>query len=92
MAIAAASIYGACRCNGLSRLVDDVSEMARVAATTAAPTRRAPNNAAKPMDLSDCTVLVSMFPTFAGAHLVHSGWSHRTYTSPWEMDVQLWVG
>ncbi|MFD1648000.1 transcription initiation factor IIB family protein [Haloarchaeobius litoreus] len=30
-AIAAASIYGACRCNGLSRLVDDVSEMARVA-------------------------------------------------------------
>jgi len=30
-AIAAASIYGACRCNGRSRLVDDVSEMARVA-------------------------------------------------------------
>jgi transcription initiation factor TFIIB len=30
-AIAAASVYGACRCNGLSRLVDDVSEMARVA-------------------------------------------------------------
>jgi transcription initiation factor TFIIB len=30
-AIAAASIYGACRCNGLSRLVDDVSEVARVA-------------------------------------------------------------
>jgi len=29
--IAAASVYGACRCNGLSRLVDDVSEMARVA-------------------------------------------------------------
>ena len=30
-AIAAASVYGACRCNGLSRLVDDVSELARVA-------------------------------------------------------------
>jgi transcription initiation factor TFIIB len=30
-AIAAASVYGPCRCNGLSRLVDDVSEMARVA-------------------------------------------------------------
>ncbi|MFT4923139.1 MAG: transcription initiation factor TFIIB [Haloarculaceae archaeon] len=30
-AIAAASVYGACRCNGLSRVVDDVSEMARVA-------------------------------------------------------------
>ncbi len=30
-AIAAASVYGACRCNGLSRLVDDVSEMACVA-------------------------------------------------------------
>jgi len=30
-AIAAASVYGACRCNGLSRLVDDISEMARVA-------------------------------------------------------------
>jgi transcription initiation factor TFIIB len=30
-AIAAASVYGACRCNGLTRLVDDVSEMARVA-------------------------------------------------------------
>ncbi|PSP38454.1 transcription initiation factor IIB [Halobacteriales archaeon QH_7_65_31] len=30
-AIAAASVYGAYRCNGLSRLVDDVSEMARVA-------------------------------------------------------------
>jgi transcription initiation factor TFIIB len=30
-AIAAASVYGACRCNGRSRLVDDVSEMARVA-------------------------------------------------------------
>ncbi|SFT06881.1 transcription initiation factor IIB [Halostagnicola kamekurae] len=30
-AIAAASVYGACRCNGLSRLVDDVSEMAHVA-------------------------------------------------------------
>ena len=30
-AIAAASVHGACRCNGLSRLVDDVSEMARVA-------------------------------------------------------------
>jgi transcription initiation factor TFIIB len=30
-AIAAASVYGACRCNGLSRLVDDVSEVARVA-------------------------------------------------------------
>lgn len=30
-AIATASVYGACRCNGLSRLVDDVSEMARVA-------------------------------------------------------------
>ncbi|MDF9748063.1 transcription initiation factor IIB [Natrinema salsiterrestre] len=29
-AIAAASVYGACRCNGLSRLVDDVSETARV--------------------------------------------------------------
>jgi transcription initiation factor TFIIB len=30
-AIAAASVYGACRCNHLSQLVDDVSEMARVA-------------------------------------------------------------
>jgi len=30
-AIAAASVYGACRCNGRSRLVDDVSELARVA-------------------------------------------------------------
>ena len=30
-AIAAASVYGACRCNGLSQLVDDVSEMTRVA-------------------------------------------------------------
>jgi transcription initiation factor TFIIB len=30
-AIAAASVYGACRCNGISRLVDDVSEMARIA-------------------------------------------------------------
>ena len=30
-ALAAASVYGACRCNGLSRLVDDVSEMARIA-------------------------------------------------------------
>ncbi len=30
-AIAAASVYGAYRCNGRSRLVDDVSEMARVA-------------------------------------------------------------
>jgi transcription initiation factor TFIIB len=30
-AIAAASVYGACRCNGLSRLLDDISEMARVA-------------------------------------------------------------
>ena len=30
-AIAGASVYGACRYNGLSRLVDDVSEMARVA-------------------------------------------------------------
>lgn len=30
-AIAAASVYGACRCNGLSRLVDDVSGVARVA-------------------------------------------------------------
>jgi transcription initiation factor TFIIB len=30
-AIAAASVYGTCRCNGLSRLVDDVSEVARVA-------------------------------------------------------------
>ena len=30
-AIAAASVYGVCRCNGLSRLLDDVSEMARVA-------------------------------------------------------------
>ncbi len=30
-AIAAASVYGACRCNGRSQLVDDVSEMARVA-------------------------------------------------------------
>jgi len=29
-AIAAASVYGACRCNGLSRLLDEVSEMARV--------------------------------------------------------------
>jgi transcription initiation factor TFIIB len=29
--IAAASVYGACRCNGLSRLVDDISEMTRVA-------------------------------------------------------------
>jgi transcription initiation factor TFIIB len=30
-AIAAASVYGACRCNGLSRLLGEVSEMARVA-------------------------------------------------------------
>ena len=30
-AIAAASVYGACRCNGRSQLLDDVSEMARVA-------------------------------------------------------------
>src|SRR6056297_2839078 len=30
-AIAAASVYGACRCNGLSRLVDDISEISRVA-------------------------------------------------------------
>ncbi|TKX69288.1 transcription initiation factor IIB family protein [Halorubrum sp. SP9] len=30
-AIAAASVYGACRYNGRSRLVYDVSEMARVA-------------------------------------------------------------
>ncbi|MDS0478312.1 transcription initiation factor IIB family protein [Natrinema sp. 1APR25-10V2] len=30
-AIGAASVYGACRCNGLSRLVDDVNEMAHVA-------------------------------------------------------------
>jgi len=30
-AIAAASVYGACRCNGLSRLVGEVSELARVA-------------------------------------------------------------
>ncbi|WP_233521833.1 MULTISPECIES: transcription initiation factor IIB family protein [unclassified Haloferax] len=30
-AIAAASVYGACRCNGRSRLVDEVSELARVA-------------------------------------------------------------
>ena len=30
-AIAAASVYGACRCNGLSRLLEDVSEIARVA-------------------------------------------------------------
>jgi transcription initiation factor TFIIB len=30
-AIAAASVYGACRCNGYSRLVADISEMARVA-------------------------------------------------------------
>jgi len=29
-AIAAASVYGACRCNGLARLVGEVSEMARV--------------------------------------------------------------
>jgi len=29
-AIAAASVYRACRCNGLSRLLDEVSEMARV--------------------------------------------------------------
>jgi len=29
-AIAAASVYGACRCNRLSRLLDEVSEMARV--------------------------------------------------------------
>jgi len=29
-AIAAASVYGACRCNGLSCLVDDVSEIAYV--------------------------------------------------------------
>ncbi|MFW5956743.1 MAG: transcription initiation factor IIB [Halorhabdus sp.] len=29
-AIAAASVYGACRCNGLSRLLGEVSEMARV--------------------------------------------------------------
>jgi transcription initiation factor TFIIB len=34
-AIAAASVYGACRCNGLSRLVDDVSEVARVAESRA---------------------------------------------------------
>ena len=30
-AIAAASVYGACRCNGLSRLLRDIDEMARVA-------------------------------------------------------------
>ncbi len=30
-AIAAASVYGACRCNGLSRLLGEVSETARVA-------------------------------------------------------------
>jgi transcription initiation factor TFIIB len=30
-AIAAASVYGTCRCNGLLRLVGEVSEMARVA-------------------------------------------------------------
>ncbi|WP_225336289.1 transcription initiation factor IIB [Halomicrobium urmianum] len=30
-AIAAASVYGACRCNGLSRLLGEVSEMAHVA-------------------------------------------------------------
>jgi transcription initiation factor TFIIB len=30
-AIATGSVYEACRCNGLSRLVDDVSELARVA-------------------------------------------------------------
>ena len=30
-AAAAASVYGACRCNGLSRLVDEVSRTARVA-------------------------------------------------------------
>ncbi len=29
-AIAAASVYGACRCNGFSRLLGEVSEMARV--------------------------------------------------------------
>jgi transcription initiation factor TFIIB len=29
-AIAAASVYGVCRCNALSRLLDEVSEMARV--------------------------------------------------------------
>jgi len=32
-AIAAASVYGACRCNGLSRLVDEISKTARVAAS-----------------------------------------------------------
>ncbi|AWB28421.1 transcription initiation factor IIB [Halococcoides cellulosivorans] len=32
-AIAAASVYGACRCNGLSRLRGEVTEMARVAAS-----------------------------------------------------------
>ncbi|WP_225336294.1 transcription initiation factor IIB [Halomicrobium urmianum] len=30
-AIAVASVYGACRCNGLSRLLGEISEMARVA-------------------------------------------------------------
>lgn len=29
-AIAAASVYGACRCNGISRLLDEISESARV--------------------------------------------------------------
>jgi transcription initiation factor TFIIB len=30
-AITAASVYGGCRCNGRSRLVDEVSELARIA-------------------------------------------------------------
>ncbi len=42
------------------------------------------------MSLLDALEL--MYDAFGVAHLVHSGWSHRTYTSPWEMDVQLWVG
>lgn len=57
-AIAAASVYGACRCNGLSRLVDDVSEVARVAESRVTNAYKTLNEA---LGLPAEPVLPSMF-------------------------------
>jgi transcription initiation factor TFIIB len=77
-AIAAASVYGACRCNGRSRLVDDVSEMARVAESRVTNAYKTLN---EELGLSAEPAFPSMFVLRLASDLAYLG-ADRLFTLP----------
>jgi transcription initiation factor TFIIB len=77
-AIAAASVYGACRCNSRSRLVDDVSEMACVAESRVTNAYKTLN---EELGLSAEPAFPSMFVLRLASDLAYLG-ADRLFTLP----------